>query len=104
MKTIKMLFAAILFAAAGFTVSAYTAPKVPDTEGWFKLMDPYHPNDPESYEFVGETEPCDGEEDLCAIYGTKNPSNDEPTLGSVNAARSASQEFTIPSVLVSYEN
>lgn len=99
-----MLFAAIVLAAAGFTFSAYTTPKAELTEGWFRLIDPAHPNNASSYEYVGETAPCEGDEDLCAIYGEKNPSNDEPMPQSVSDASSDSQNFTVPSPLVAYEN
>lgn len=97
MKTIKVMFAALLVAAVGFTVSAYTAPKAPVTEGWFRLIDPSHPELASSYEYVGEMQPCSGEETLCAIKGTINPATtDEPYQSDVNDAKSASINFSVP--------
>ena len=97
MKTIKILFAVVIVATIGFTVSAFTTPKPVITEGWFRLTDPGNPDLASSYEYVGEEQPCAGAESLCAIKGTLNTATiDEPYQSDVNNAKSASDDFDHP--------
>jgi hypothetical protein len=70
---------------------------------WFRLIDPAHPELAAGYEYAGETIPCEGSEDLCATKAVKDPASDEPDQDDVDAAKLASQNFTVPAANVAYE-
>ena len=96
MKKITILFAVLITVGVGFTVSAFNTKKAVVTQGWFRLTNPSDPYVASSYTYTES--PCSGDEELCAIMGTRNsnPAILTPTQGDVDAAAAASGNFAYP--------
>ena len=93
------MLALILAVAA----SAFTGRQEPEVLGkaWF-IYNPslgYPDTDPRGYVLQGQTQPCEGLDEFCAIYAdidTSVPGQNKPTQQSVDLAADHSNDFTQP--------
>jgi hypothetical protein len=94
MKKIKVSIFAVIAIVMGIAASAFTAPKAPLSDGWFKINPNADPTMASSYTYSGTASPCSGSDVLCAITGTKDPLHPtRPLQSDVNSAKSASSDF-----------
>jgi|SRR5665213_17828 len=97
MKKTKISIFAIIAIALGIAASAFNVRDTKPTDGWFTIQNPSAPDDAASYLYYGVSSPCSGRIALCAIQGTKDPSNpNQPLQSSVTTDKNASGNFAHP--------
>ena len=97
-KVSMLATVAFLLGICGTVLHTAAQPKDDNTlDGWFKFNGGDE-SDPNNYTYYGITEPCDDVVQYCAMKGDRqaSPNQLRPTQASVNAAKSASSNFTIP--------
>ena len=96
MKKIKVSLTAIAIVIA-VGLSSLTIPDTKLADGWFTIQNLSAPDQAASYMYSGTSSPCSGSTALCAIQGTRDPSNlNQPLQSSVDADKTASNNFTQP--------
>ena len=97
MKKIKVSILAVVAIVMGIAASAFTAPQINLSDGWFTVNANSDPTQASSYTYSGTTSPCSGSDVLCAITGTKDAMQPtRPKQSDVDAAYSASNHFKNP--------
>ena len=100
MKKLIIPMLALLLAVAA---SAFTNRQAPEalSKAWF-IYNPasgYPNTDPRGYVLQGQSQPCAGADEFCAIYAdidTSIPGQNKPTQQSVDLAAEHSNDFTQP--------
>ncbi len=100
MKKFKVSLLAVAAIFLGICGSAFTNPGTPDAsgkplDGWF-IYNGGDISDPLNYTYSGTVAQCNASVRFCAMKGNQQPSPNQsrPTLESLDAASSASNEFT----------
>lgn len=97
MKRLKISMIAVIALIMGMAASAFNVKDTNLTDGWFTIQNPSAPDNAASYMYYGATSPCSGSTVLCAIQGTRDPSNPaQPLQSSVNTDKAASGNFAHP--------
>lgn len=100
MKKMRISVLAVAALLLGVIGSAFTAPKAEKNtllDGWFKYNGGTKTL-PSNYTYYGTSEPCDDIVKYCAMKGDRqaSPNQARPTQASIDAAQSASTNFTVP--------
>ncbi|MDQ2719436.1 MAG: hypothetical protein M3Z26_06685 [Bacteroidota bacterium] len=96
MKRLKISMIAVIAIVMGIAASAFNVRDAKLADGWFTISSG-NPNLAASYMYYGTSSPCFGSTALCAIEGTRNPSNlNQPLQTSVDTDKTASGNFAHP--------